>query len=59
MSIYKEMYDDLFNEVSHAIEILKEAQKKTEELYLREKSPCDITPISPYLLTEEKKNEAE
>jgi hypothetical protein len=34
MKEYKEMYLHLFNEVTTAIEILKEAQKKCEEMFI-------------------------
>ena len=34
MPDYKTMYFDLFNSVSDAIEILSEAQKRAEELYI-------------------------
>ena len=34
MPDYKAMYLDLFNSVTDAIEILCEAQKKAEELYI-------------------------
>ena len=34
MDKYKEMYLHLFNEVTTAIEILKEAQKRCEEIYI-------------------------
>ena len=35
MPDYKEMYLKLFNKVTDAIEILKEAQKETEEIYIK------------------------
>ena len=38
MKEYKEMYLHLFNEVTTAIEILKEAQKKCEEMYIEASS---------------------
>jgi hypothetical protein len=34
MSIYKEMYYNLFKEVTKAIDILVEVQIKTEELFI-------------------------
>ena len=34
MSIYKDMYLKLFNEVTDTIERLKEIQKECEEMYL-------------------------
>ncbi len=35
---YKEMYLHLFNEVTTAIEILKEAQQKCEEIFISDES---------------------
>lgn len=34
MSIYKELYLSLFNDVSNAIDILESAQKKAEAIYI-------------------------
>ncbi len=35
--MYKEMYLTLFNAITKAIEVLKEAQQKVEEMYITEK----------------------
>lgn len=34
MEDYKEMYYELFNAISDAIELLQKAQQKTEEMYI-------------------------
>lgn len=34
MADYKKMYEVLFNEISNVIEILKNVQCKTEEIYI-------------------------
>ena len=34
MTDYQKMYDTLFHEISRAIEVMQEAQKKTEEMYI-------------------------
>ena len=41
MADYKKMYLELFNSITDAIEILKEAQTKTEELYINSKEKRD------------------
>jgi hypothetical protein len=39
MSDYKKMYYTIFKSTTKAINILYDAQKKTEEMYLAENSP--------------------
>ena len=39
MPDYKKMYLTLFNSVTDAIEILKKAQQKTEEIYIETYEP--------------------
>lgn len=48
MADYKTMYTDLFNAVTEAIEILKDAQIKAEKTYI-ETSDIDKDTISPFL----------
>lgn len=36
---YKEMYATLFNSMTHAIAIMQEAQKQTEEMYIASNPP--------------------
>ena len=49
MPDYKKMYQDLFNSVTDAIELLQEAQKKAEEKYIEssEERENNIKVFSP------------
>ena len=48
MADYKTMYTDLFNAVTEAIEILKDAQINAEKTYI-ETRDIDKDTISPFL----------
>lgn len=55
MSIYKEMYLTLFNEVTNAIDILECAQKKVEDIYIKKiESKPVLKKIEPALQKDEK-----
>ncbi len=48
MADYKKMYSILFNEMSKAIDILQQAQIKTEEMFIS----ADDTPVPMSVITE-------
>jgi hypothetical protein len=45
MPDYKDMYLNLFNSVTDAIEILTEAQKKAEEIYINSSEEDEESPV--------------
>ncbi|MBQ4101063.1 MAG: hypothetical protein IJC83_05915 [Oscillospiraceae bacterium] len=48
MADYKKMYSILFNEMTKAIDILQQAQIKTEEMFIS----ADDTPVPMSVITE-------
>ena len=50
MPNYKKMYNILFNQMTNAIEQLKDAQKKTEEMYIKSSA------VLPKIIISKEKN---
>jgi len=49
MADYQKMYSTLFNEITDVIEKLKQAQQKTEDIYIEEGEKDNIIIIKPKL----------
>ncbi len=47
MADYQKMYSTLFNEITDVIEKLKQAQQKTEDIYIEEGEKDSIIIIKP------------